>query len=921
MKKMKTLKKRELLIASCLLSAGFVQGAIAQAVSAQTGSTDNAELSEILVTGTRRTGMAVTDSPAPVQMVSAEMLAETGAPDLMNSIATQVPSYNASQTGTDMASQTLTASMRALSPNHALVLINGKRRHITSNVGASSGAAATDMSFIPSSAISRLEVLSDGAAALYGSDAIAGVINIILKDEYSGGSFSTNVSEYMDGGAFTSNIQGNFGAGNDLAFINLSLEMEERDTVTRSVVYGPALCVANAEECLHRLNNGTPSGWSVSSAYRTYLQRDSNMRFHPEFPAMNHVGDPPEIDRQAAFYNAGIKLTPNMELYSFGSIGKKEAASLETYRRPSQDGGHDVNGDGDMNDMLPDGTPEYMINKYPYGFSPMEESKETDYSFTIGISGESRGWWWDVASVYGSNEMDVYTTDSMNFTIWNETGASPADFYDGSYFANQWTTSLEASREFDIGMTGPMTFATGLEYRKDEYGIKPGEPASYYGAGASSFPGYNPDVNTGSYDRHNYAGFLNFILVPLEPWLVDLAVRYENYSDFGNETVGKITTRYDITDAFAVRATASTGFRAPTLGEGFYSAVNVSPTGARPQLQPNSAAAAALGFGAGLQPETSENFSAGLVFRPAMGLVTTIDAYQITISDRIQLGSFAYSTSQGTNTLTGRTSGSYDSNLPDPADTDGNGSPDSGYNEALGRALVDFGYIGVWDDPAAAGGSLDATARANISVSIFNNSLKTRTSGVDWVTTYASDFNWGSINWTLAANYNKTEVLSAKAAPDSLGGATMYSPVSLANRETDSPEYRVNLGARINLGDFSINVRQAVYGPQYTLSSVSGLPAAVRDSLDLVQLAGATYYKSEIDTLLQTNVEVTYTPTDSLRLSVGVDNIFNEYPSKVPQAVWDYNQERYANTNRQYLTGSPVGYFGARWFAKMAVNF
>jgi len=193
-----------------------------------------------------------------------------------------------------------------------------------------------------------------------------------------------------------------------------------------------------------------------------------------------------------------------------------------------------------------------------------------------------------------------------------------------------------------------MTFATGIEYREDRYGIQAGEPASYYGAGAASFPGYNPDVNTGSYKRDNYAGYVNFIFVPTNPWLVDVALRYENYSDFGNESVGKITTRYDFTEQFALRATASTGFRAPTLGEGYYSAVSVGPTSARPQLQPNSSAAAALGFGAGLQPETSENFSAGLVLRPVSGLVTTLDAYQITIKDRIQLGSFAFSTSQAT---------------------------------------------------------------------------------------------------------------------------------------------------------------------------------------------------------------------------------------------------------------------------------
>ncbi|OGT74339.1 MAG: TonB-dependent receptor [Gammaproteobacteria bacterium RIFCSPLOWO2_02_FULL_57_10] len=902
-------------LATCLLSAGVAPG-----VSAQTAG-EGAEISEILITGSRRSGMAVSDSPAPIQMIDSEALRESGAPDLMNAIATQVPSYNANQTGGDMASQTLTASMRALSPNHALVLVNGKRRHITSNVGASSGASAADLSFIPSSAIDRLEVLTDGAAAIYGSDAIAGVINIILNDNNSGGNINTNVSEYVDGGGFTTNVQSNFGFGNETAYLNVSLEAEDRETVSRSVVYGPAVCVANPVECLDRINNGTPSGYTVSSAYRTYLQRDSAMATHPDYPALNNVGDPPEITRRAAFFNAGYQLDEDTEIYAFASIGTKKAASLETYRRPSQDGGFDANGDGDRNDITADGTPENRINKYALGFNPMEESDETDYALTTGISGITNDWMWDVATVYGSNEMDVYTTDSMNFTIWNETGESQEDFYDGTYWATQWTTSLDASKEFEVGMAAPMTFATGLEYRRDRYGIDPGEPASYYGAGASSFPGYNPDVNTGSYDRNSYATFLNFVFVPTNSWLVDLAVRYEDYSDFGNETVGKITTRYDFTDSIAIRATASTGFRAPTLGEGYYSAVNVGPTSASPQLQPNSEAAAQLGFGGGLQPETSENYSIGLVLEPIPGLTTTIDAYEITISDRIQRGSFSFSTSQSNNTITGRTTGSFNNILPDPADTDGNGRPDDSYNEALGRALVNFGYIGVWNDPAAPGGSLDPSARASISVSIFNNALETKTSGVDWVNTYTSQYGWGSINWTVAANYNKTEVLSAKAAPASLGGATMYSPQSLSDRETNSPEYRLNLGARIMFGDFTLSLRQAIYGPQYTLSSASGLPLAVRETLDLVPIGTGTFYKNEIDTLMQTNIELTYSPTESLRLSAGVDNVFNEYPSKVPSAVWDYNEERYANTSREYLTGSPVGYFGARWFGKLAYTF
>ena len=210
---------------------------------------------------------------------------------------------------------------------------------------------------------------------------------------------------------------------------------------------------------------------------------------------------------------------------------------------------------------------------------------------------------------------------------------------------------------------------------------------------------------------------------------------------------------------------------------------------------------------------------------------------------------------------------------------------------------------------------------ASICVAIFNNALETKTSGVDWVNTYNSRFEWGTINWTMAANYNKTEVLSAKAAPASLGGATMYSAPTLSNIETNNPEFRVNLGARVLLGDFTLSLRQSIYGPQYSVTSTSGLPTAVINALDVVTLGGSTYYKNEIDTMQQTNIELTYAPTESLQVSAGVDNVFNTYPDKTPQAVWDYNDERYANTSRQYLTGSPVGYFGARWFGKLTYTF
>lgn len=923
------------LAATTLCAVAMSSGAHAQTVTTSDASGPQSapaaapEQEVIIVTGTRRVGMQASDSPAPVQVLPGEVLQETGASDLMNALATQTPSFNANQTGGDMASQTLTAQMRALSPNHALVLVNGKRRHLTSNVGAASGAMAADMSFIPSSAIERVEVLTDGAAALYGSDAIAGVFNVILKDDYEGGSLGGGYSAYEDGGGETITYQGNWGFGSDNAFLNIGFEIEDRDTVARPAVYGPAVCVANRIQCQAYLDSGYLAYGAASrnTALVGYLaSNDVNMALAPEYPYLNYVGDPPEVHRQVVMFNSGWDINENLHLYSYGSVGVKQAASKETYRRPSQDGGVDLNRDGDRSDTV-NGVRESTVNKYPYGFTPYEESDERDYELAVGLKGDTAGWAWDLATVYGRNVMDVYTTNSMNFTIWNQTGASSENFYDGSYKSSQWTTTANLSKDFDIGLMNPMTVATGVEYRIDGYGIGPGEPASYYGAGAASFPGYNPAVNTGTYDRNAYSGFVNFILEPTDNWIVDLAGRYESYSDFGDQTVGKITSRYNITDWLAFRGTASTGFRAPTLGEGFYSAVNVGPTSASPQLQPNGAGAAALGFGGGLQPETSKNFSAGFVLSDIVPhLTVTLDAYEITIEDRIQRGSFAFSTGQNAGTRTGRAGSPTNSNLPDPADTNGNGVPDDEYNRALGEALVAFGYIGVWNDPAAPGGSLDATARANISVSLFNNALSTRTRGVDLVANYMTPFDWGRIDWSASANWNEMEVIEAKAAPAILGGATLYSPVTLANLETNSPEYRVNLGARFSFGDFTVNLRETIYGPQSSLQSISGLPSSVVNQLELVPLANpngssTTYYKQEIGMMALFNIEAAWEPTDDIKVSVGIDNAFNQYPDKIDKAIWDYQLSSYRTTTRQYITGSPIGYFGRKFFAKVSKTF
>jgi iron complex outermembrane receptor protein len=563
-----------------LCAAASIQASHA-ATDAAAASEDT--LDEVIVTGSRTTGLKVADSPAPVQLFSAEALnTAAGSPDLQTALAQLLPSLTLQAFGFDMAGQTLQTKLRGLSPNHVLVLINGKRRHTTANLAVDTGSpyqggAGADLNFIPLDAIDHIEVLTDGAAAQYGTDAIAGVINIILKKNNSGGNINGTWGNYYNTGGNTNDVAGNVGF-EPAAGSYLSITGENRGHAHSFV--------GSIDE---RVINPATIG--------TYP--DSNLVDTPNYPYVNRISGDAESHIKTFVVNTGYDFEGGIELYGFATYGDKQASSYENSRLPHQAAFTE-----------PDGS---VTLQYPYGFQPQENSQEKDSAGTVGVKGSTAGWNWDLSSTYGVDKVDVRTLTTSNLALYTSTGSSPTSIYDGFLKATQWTSNLDINRNFDVGLAGPLNVAFGGEFRRETYEIEDGQPASYVGGGGAGYAGFSP-TDAGTHSRKNEAIYIDLAVKPIAGLQVDLAGRYEHYSDFGDAKVGKLTTRYDFTPEFAIRGTVSNGFRAPTLAEEFYSSTNVGPSSAFVQLPPNSVGAKQLGLN-GLQPEHSVNLSAGIVCR------------------------------------------------------------------------------------------------------------------------------------------------------------------------------------------------------------------------------------------------------------------------------------------------------------------
>jgi iron complex outermembrane recepter protein len=832
-----------------LILAGATHAADANAAGASVA------VGEVIVTGTRQTGVKAADSAAPIVMVGADALKRVAQPDLITALEQSLPSFNSEGYGQDTAALVLTADLRGLNPNDTLVLVNGKRRHTTSNLhidaGPYQGAASADLGLIPIAAIDHIEVLEDGAAAQYGTDAIAGVINIILK-KGTAGTLTGTLGQYYEGDGQTGawSINKGFDLGGK-GFINLTAEERYHGFSQRG-------------SCDKRLFNTDCTLKASDNPIDA-----AGVVMQSRYPNVNPIYGDTKSNIYNGMYNAGYEIGDGIELYSFGSFSHRDASAFENYRVPTRV-------------TRIDPATGNLVVPFPKGFNPREAIKENDYSVTGGLKGAFDSWNWDLSTTYGRDKNDVSTINSANKDLFIQTGFTPTNFYDGAFTSWQWTNNLDIDRSFDIGLAAPLNVGFGGEIRKESFGITAGDPASIFGGGSQAYPGFQP-TDQGAHSRTSYAAYVDFATDPIANLKVDLAGRFEHYTDFGDAWSGKVTARYDFSPAFAIRGTVSTGFRAPTLAEEFYSATNVAPQFAQVNLPPNSPAAALAGFGP-LKPEKSDNYSVGFVAHPMDRMQFTADVFEIDIRDRV--------------VNTGQLLGSTCTIV-----TNGN------------CPAADYTVIsqGVLNAIAAHGNVLDSGV-SYIGIGVFTNGANTRTRGIESTLTYASDFgDMGHIDWSAAFSYIDTTITKLQPLPAIVANAaanqtTIIDPTSLSDLTTASPKWKAVLGANWTFGRFGVNLRETIYGPSsvvYSPNQTGGGP-------------GATVVR--IGTTGITDLSASFLLLHDLRLEAGADNLFDHRPPVVPTLA----NGQLADGNNVYnepAQFSPWGIDGGYYYVRATYNF
>ena len=580
----------------------------AQAAPVADAASTPDEGQDIIVTGTRATGRSRLDSVAPVDVLSGASLQRQGTTELATALATVAPSINFPRPSANDATDAIRpATLRGLSPDQTLVLINGIRGHTSANLNTNGtvgrGSAAVDLNTIPTVALDRIEVLRDGASAQYGSDAIAGVVNLRLREARSGGGAQVNYgfydtqvdtargSRHVTGeNAVTASAWQGIGFGSD-GFITLSGEYLKRQPTNRA---------------------------------------DFDPRVSPT-RVTGRYGDP-EVEQFTGFVNAGTSLTDNLSLYAFGGYQDRDTRGAAFPRvRASNASAATI--------------AQLTLAGFPNGFLPIINTKSKDINSAVGLRGTVSDFNVDLSFSYGRNTVDFRTLNSANYAYGSST---PRNFYDGAVAYDQYVAGLDVTRKLDVFQS--LNVAFGVEGRREGYKITAGERASYdYPAGATDavagsapgaqgFGGFAPR-NATKRNRRSGSVYLDVEAQLTDAFLVGIAGRAEDYSDFGTTANGKLSARYDVAPWFALRGTVSTGFRAPSLQQQYFTQVasvvtNGVPilTGTVPSTDP---VGRALG-GLPLEPEKSTNISLGTVIR-AGGFDLTVDAYSIRIRNQIGL--------------------------------------------------------------------------------------------------------------------------------------------------------------------------------------------------------------------------------------------------------------------------------------------
>lgn len=829
--KINALRKAVILACSSTLASTVSFSVLAEESAAE----KDKEIEKIAVVGTRSAPRSIADSPVPIDIIGGDDLSKSGSSDMLDLLVSQVPSFNVrAQPISDAATLIRPVNLRGLSSDSTLVLVNGKRRHRASVIafqggGVNDGAQGPDISVIPSIALKQVEVLRDGAAAQYGSDAIAGVMNFVLKDASEGGSIEVKYGEFFEGDGGTSTIEGNIGLPfTDDGFANLSFAYKNADATSRS--------------------EQRPDAGNLAAQGNSYINNPAQIWGNPEI-----------MDDLSVWANVGLDLGNDKEFYMFGNYSEREALGGFYYRNPHNRGNvYSLNGgetllvgdvgvangqapscatvpipknadgsDGNVldtqayKDMVADPNCFSMNQIFAGGYTPQFGGTINDVSLTVGVDGEFKGGFldevvFDLSGSVGRNASSFYLYNTLNPSLGLDT---PVDFDTGQYIQLEKTFNFDLVKQLEVGLSEPVNLAGGLEFREESFEIIAGEEASWkagpyaaqgFNVGSHGFAGFSPEAQ-GINTRRNWAAYVDSETYLTDDFLVGAALRFEDFNTFGSTTNYKLTLQYAITDDWQIRGSTSTGFRAPTVGQA--NVVNTATSLQNGQLvqqplaPPTSPISAYYG-GEELTPEESVSYALGTVFEYE-DLFLTVDYYNIEVTDRI-------AQSSGIKVK--------------PEDYD---------------ALKALGV----NNP-------ELIAQ----VTYFANDFDTTTQGLDIVANYTAELMGGSTKFALAYNWNETTVDTYN--PDTTSDG------KVKRLEEGMPQHRGTFTVSQNWDDVSMFVRANYFGEYFAVHA------------DDDCLTGC--WNEIADSAFTFDAEVSYFFNESFKAAVGANNIFDQEAQKLP---------------------------------------